>query len=297
MRIAATAADFARGVIAVPPLARQADLALAVDANAAMIRHIEAGGIDALMYGGNANLSHARVAEFAALLDLLEAEAGAETWVIPSIGPDYDRVLAMAGELRQRDFPTAMLLPATPSMPAGVARLAALAAEAMRRPVILYVRDPDYIGPADLARLAADGMVLGVKFGRSDDLGLAALVDAVGSAMVVSGVGEQVGVGHIARFGVAGFTSGTACLAPALSQAVFRAAKGGEHRRAALLARKFEAFERLRERTQAIAALHDGVTLTGIADMGPHLPPLAALGAPDSDQAALHGRALMAALP
>ena len=42
-------------VFAVPPLARHADLTPNRAANAALIRHIEAGGIRALMYGGNAN--------------------------------------------------------------------------------------------------------------------------------------------------------------------------------------------------------------------------------------------------
>ena len=48
--------DLARSVLAVPPLARRADLTLDHAANRALIRHIERGGIATLIYGGNANL-------------------------------------------------------------------------------------------------------------------------------------------------------------------------------------------------------------------------------------------------
>ena len=50
-----TSADLSRSVIAVPPLARRADLSLDRDANRALIRHLEAGGVRSLMYGGNAS--------------------------------------------------------------------------------------------------------------------------------------------------------------------------------------------------------------------------------------------------
>ncbi|MGC2041330.1 MAG: dihydrodipicolinate synthase family protein, partial [Paraburkholderia caledonica] len=47
--------ELAASVMAVPPLARRADLALDADQNATLIRHIEAGGVRTLLYGGNAN--------------------------------------------------------------------------------------------------------------------------------------------------------------------------------------------------------------------------------------------------
>ena len=52
---AVSPADLARSVLAVPPLARNGDLTLNRAANAALIRHLEAGGVSTLMYGGNAN--------------------------------------------------------------------------------------------------------------------------------------------------------------------------------------------------------------------------------------------------
>ena len=47
--------EFASTVMAVPPLARRSNLSLDVDANQKLIRHIEAGGVRTLLYGGNAN--------------------------------------------------------------------------------------------------------------------------------------------------------------------------------------------------------------------------------------------------
>jgi hypothetical protein len=51
-----TVADLRSSVVAVPPLARNADLTLNDAANTALIRHMEAGGVRTLLYGGNANL-------------------------------------------------------------------------------------------------------------------------------------------------------------------------------------------------------------------------------------------------
>ena len=47
--------DLRRSVIAVPPLARRADLSLNEAANRALLAHLEAGGVRSVMYGGNAN--------------------------------------------------------------------------------------------------------------------------------------------------------------------------------------------------------------------------------------------------
>ena len=99
-------------VFAVPPLARNADLAPNRAANAALIHHIEAGGIRALMYGGNANFYNIGLYEYAAVVDQLLELAAPGTWVIPSVGPDFGRMMDQAEILRSRPFPTAMILPA-----------------------------------------------------------------------------------------------------------------------------------------------------------------------------------------
>ena len=83
---AVSSADLSRSVLAVPPLARNGDLSLNREANVAMIRHLEQGGVSTLLYGGNANLYNIGLYEYGALLDMLEQTAGAESWVIPSAG-------------------------------------------------------------------------------------------------------------------------------------------------------------------------------------------------------------------
>jgi len=67
-----SAAGIAASVIAVPPLARRADLCLNPEANRAMMRHLEAGGVRTMMYAGNANFYHMPLSEYAATLDFLQ---------------------------------------------------------------------------------------------------------------------------------------------------------------------------------------------------------------------------------
>ena len=88
--------EFASSVMAVPPLARRADLSIDVAENQKLIRHIEAGGVSTLLYGGNANFYHVAVSEYRELLDMLGENAGARTRVIPAIGPDYGKMLDQA---------------------------------------------------------------------------------------------------------------------------------------------------------------------------------------------------------
>src|SRR4051794_9073487 len=100
-----------RSVLAVPPLCRNADLTLNRAENSKLIRHIEAGGIRTLLYGGNANLHHVALSEYDALLSMLEELAGEETLVIPSVGPMFGQMLDQARVVRQHRFPTVMVLP------------------------------------------------------------------------------------------------------------------------------------------------------------------------------------------
>ena len=68
---AVTFADLAGSVLAVPPLARNADLTLHPAANTALVKHIEAGGVTTLLYGGNANFYNIGLYEYAAIVDEL----------------------------------------------------------------------------------------------------------------------------------------------------------------------------------------------------------------------------------
>ena len=107
-----------RTVVAVPPVAWTRTLDLAENQNRRLIGHIEAGGVDALLYGGNANLYHFDLGRFTALMDLL---AEAPSAVIPSIGPDFGKLLDEATILRDRKFAGVMALPMTfPTHPDGI---------------------------------------------------------------------------------------------------------------------------------------------------------------------------------
>ena len=53
-----TPETLSNSVIAVPPLARDANLNVCATENAKIIRHLEAGGIRTLLYGGNAVFYH-----------------------------------------------------------------------------------------------------------------------------------------------------------------------------------------------------------------------------------------------
>src|SRR5687768_17392544 len=106
-----TTESLTASVLAVPPLARDPDFWPNARANLDLIRHIEAGGVRTLLYGGNANFYHVRPDEYDALLAFLAQAAGERTLVIPSVGPAFGTMMAQAAVLRRHKFPTAMVLP------------------------------------------------------------------------------------------------------------------------------------------------------------------------------------------
>ena len=87
MKTSLTTADLQNSVISVPPLCRDASMKSDAAENARLIRHIEAGGVSTLLYGGNANFYNIALSEYEAVIDQLEAAAAAETLVVPSVGP------------------------------------------------------------------------------------------------------------------------------------------------------------------------------------------------------------------
>ena len=275
-----TPADLQRSVLAVPPLCRRPDLALDEAANRAMVAHLRGGGVTTHMWGGNANLYNMGSAEFGPFLDMAERLAEGEEWAIPSVGAEFGKALDQIDALRERDFPTAMLLPLRfPATPAGTARGLALLAERYRRPLVAYVKDDGHVDPADLARLMRDGALCAVKYGTvrshpADDAALAAIVDAVGPERVVSGIGERPVIDHARRFGLRAFTSGAVCIAPRLSTGILHALQRGDLAAAEATRALFLPIEDLRDGHSPLRVLHEAVHLAGIADTGPMLPML-----------------------
>ncbi|EMI20196.1 hypothetical protein RMSM_02873, partial [Rhodopirellula maiorica SM1] len=136
-----SSAQLRESVIAVPPLARDASLKIDHAENAKLIKHIEAGGVRSLLYGGNAVFYHVRLAEYESLLKMLADETADDTVVVPSVGPAYGFAMDQIEVLREFDFPTAMLLPARDIVDQdGIATATRRLAEFYGKPLVLYLK-------------------------------------------------------------------------------------------------------------------------------------------------------------
>jgi len=268
----------ANSVIAVPPLARDADLKVCPIENAKIMRHLEAGGVRTLLYGGNAMFYHIGLSEYAETLAMLQDHTGGDTTVVPSVGPAYGTSMDQAAILRDFDFPTAMVLPARDiATPAGCATGIRKLAESYGKPIVLYIKFEGYLEPEDAKSLVEDGIVNWIKYAivREDpgqDDYLSKLVDCVDRSIIVSGIGEQPAITHINRFGVQSFTSGCVCVAPGLSMKMLQALKAGNLEGAESIRQTFKPLEDLRNNINPIRVLHSAVAEAGIAETGPILP-------------------------
>jgi dihydrodipicolinate synthase/N-acetylneuraminate lyase len=275
--------DLARSVIAVPPLARGADLALDRDENRKMIRHLEAGGVASITYGGNANFYNIALSEYASVLEFLAGAVAPQTWLLPSAGPDFGKMMDQAPIVRALGFPTVMVLPLSfPARPAGVATGLRRFAEACGRPIVLYMKNEGYLDVDHVKRLVDDGLVCAIKYAivRDDparDPVLERLVDAIDRRRIVSGIGERPAIVHWRQFGLHAFTSGSVSVAPRASMRLLAALKAGDDAHAEAIRARFLPLEDQRDAHGPIPVLHEAVTLAGVADMGPALPLLANL--------------------
>jgi dihydrodipicolinate synthase/N-acetylneuraminate lyase len=283
--------EFASTVMAVPPLARRPDLTLDVEENRKLIRHMEAGGIGTLLYGGNANLYHVAVSEYRELLDMLADLTGPNTRVIPAIGPDFGKMQDQARILAQTAYKTAMVLPLGGfTTPAGVEAGLTRIVDTAGIPLTLYIKSEDYVDVDTLARLVDRGTLIAVKYAivREDptnDPYLHRLLQSVPKSKVVSGMGERPALVHVRDFGLAAWTTGSGCIAPNAVMALLAAAKSGRAEEAQRIYDAFMPLETLRDNISLIRVLHDAVTLTGIGNMGAHLPLLS--GVPEADLPAI----------
>lgn len=278
-----------RSVVAVPPLARGADLSVDEPQNARIIRHVESGGVRTLLYGGNANFYHVGLVEYEQVLSFLERSAGADTLVIPSAGPAFGMMMEQAKLLRRHRFPAVMVLPqqgiATPDgVEAGIRRFV----QAAGTPALLYVKDERYLEPSHVGRLARDGIICGIKYAvvrpdpSADDY-LRRLTGEMESRSIISGIGEQPAAAHLRDFGLGGFTSGCVCVAPRLSTAMLQAIRARDWGRAERIRQLFKPLEDLRNALGPIQVLHEAVRLAGIAQTGPMLPLMS--NVPEAEQA------------
>lgn len=267
-----------QGVFAVPPLARRDDSVRSLDfaQNDLIVRHIAGGGITRLIYGGNAFIYHVTLAEYEELLSWL-ADLDDELWVIPSIGPSYGRGMDQAPLLARFRFPAVMLLPSgDPRDAAGIERGYREISDAAETKLILYLKDEHNFGidkDAGLdvvARLVDDGVCAAIKYAvvREDparDGYLAALLERVDRRFVISGIGERPAVVHLREWNLPGFTTGSGCIAPRLSQEPFAACARADFVQAENLRSEFIALEDLRDAWGPARVLHAAVEQAGIA--------------------------------
>jgi dihydrodipicolinate synthase/N-acetylneuraminate lyase len=277
-------ADLRASVISVPPLCRDADLRSNAAENAKLIRHIESGGVSTLLYGGNANFYNISLAEYESVLDQLEAAAAANTWIVPSVGPYFGTAMDQAAILARKQFPTAMLLPTLAvSTPDGVHAAVLKIVEKLGKPIVLYIKDQNYVTLDVVKALVGAGAISWIKYAvvrddpSNDDL-LAGLVQTVDPALIVSGIGEQPAIVHWRKFGVQAYTSGCVCVAPRRSQEMLLALQSGDFAKAETIREQFNSLETLRNAHGPIPVLHHAVALAGIAETGPALPLMKNLG-------------------
>jgi dihydrodipicolinate synthase/N-acetylneuraminate lyase len=298
--------DDLRGVFAVPPLARRADSRrrIDLDQNGRVLGHMAEGGLRRFLYGGNAFLHHVTLAEYAELLDWM-AGFPDDHWAIPSVGPSFGRAMDQAPLLRGHGFPAAMALPCgDPRDAAGLEAGLREIADAAGLGLIVYLKDEGGFGadkPAGLdavARLVDSGVCVGIKYAvvrpdPLDDPYLKALLERVDRRFVVSGMGERPAVAHLKAFDLPGFTTGSGCLAPVLTNALYAACVAKDWPAAEELRRAFLPLEDQRDQWGPARVLHAATELAGVATTGAIPPFVTALPEAHRSDLAATARALL----
>jgi len=274
-----------RGVFPVPPLARKNDSSRTLHwaENDRIIQHIAAGGVTRLIYGGNAFLYHVTLAEYGQLLDWLTGLPD-NLWCIPSAGPSYGRAMDQAPLLRKLGFPCVMMLPCgDPRDAAGLEQGLREFSAAAETPLMLYCKEENNFGGDKeagldtIGRLVDAGICVAIKYAvvrknPEEDAYLAGLLKRVDKSKIISGIGERPAIVHLRDWGLPGFTTGSGCIAPALSQAIFDACVRNDHAKAQAIREHFLPLEDIRDAQGPARVLHHATEEAGIAKSGP-VPP------------------------
>jgi len=298
--------DF-HGVLPVPPLARRNDARRSLDfaQNDRLVRHMSDGGITRLIYGGNALLYHITLADYEPLLEWLSGW-NSRFLVIPSVGPSYGRAMDQAPLLRKYRFPCVMVLPCgDPRDALGLEQGMREIAEACDSPLLAYLKDEGNFGSDKeagldaVARLIDSGVCVGIKYAvvrgdPSQDKYLESLLRRVDRKKVISGIGERPAICHLRDFGLNGFTTGSGCIAPRLSNDLFEACDRRDYSAAAAIREQFLPLEDLRDAWGPSKVLHFATALAGLSDTGPILPYSSPLPAARLEQLGVVAQALAA---
>jgi dihydrodipicolinate synthase/N-acetylneuraminate lyase len=291
-------ARLASSVIAVPPLARNAEGRICRQQNKRLIQYLEHGGISTLLYGGNAVLYHIRLSEYAELLETLRDSCQDSTLIVPSVGPAYGTMMDQVDVLKDFDFPTVMILPQKEIADAsGIATGIRRFAEAYGKSIVLYLKHDRWLPPEIVGAMHRDGLISWIKYAvvldnpLQDDY-LREVLDVAPKELVVSGIGEQPAIIHMRDFGINSYTSGCVCVAPKLSMKMLRAIQAKDYYSAEVIRKQFCPLEDLRNGIQPIRVLHHAVSAAGIASMGPMQPMLGELTADQAAKVATAAKAL-----
>src|SRR5262245_52411257 len=274
-----------RGGCALPPRSRRQGRGRPLDLGESelLLRHMAAGGLTRFLYGGNAFVHHLTLSEYEDLLGWLATFPG-DQWPIPSLGPSYGRAMDQAPLLRRHRFPCAMALPCgDPRDARGLAAGLREIADAAGLGLFLYLKEETGFG-ADreagldaVARLVDAKVCVGIKYAvvRPDPLAdsyLDGLLRRVDRRLVVSGMGERPAVAHLRALGLPGFTTGSGCVAPRLTNAILTACQREDFAAAESLRAAFLPLEDLRDAWGPARVLHAAVDAAELARTGP-IPP------------------------
>ena len=113
-------------------------------------------------------------------------------------------------------------------------------ADAVGIPLLAYLKDENNFGSDKeagldaVARLIDSGVCVGIKYAvvrddPSQDKYLESLLRRVDRSKVISGIGERPAICHVRDFKLNGFTTGSGCVAPRLSNDIFEACCRGEY--------------------------------------------------------------------
>jgi dihydrodipicolinate synthase/N-acetylneuraminate lyase len=267
-----------KSVISVPPLARSEHGQISLSENRKIIEHLYKGGVRTFLYGGNAVLYHLSMKEFEVLLEMMMQLDADDCLMIPSVGPFFGTMMDQAKILRKYEFPTVMILPTrdmTTSI--GIANGIRRFVDYLGKPVVLYIKNEDFIETIEVKKLMEEGVLSFIKYALVrknpiDDPFLKELVQNLGSARIVSGMGEQPVFAHKKGFNLNSYTSGCVCIAPGLSMEMLQALQKNDLDLVETIRKKFELLEGLRNAINPVRVLHAAIKLTKLADTGPLQP-------------------------
>jgi dihydrodipicolinate synthase/N-acetylneuraminate lyase len=264
--------------------------------NDKLFRFLVDQGVKKIVYGGNAMVYHMTLHQYSELVEWLSGVAD-RAEIMLAVGPSFGRALDQAAAVRGHRFHSLLVLPSTsdPRDAQGLEIGLREIAETAELPLSLYIRDESNFGSDRDAGLDVIGRLVDEKIcstikyalvrkNPADDPYLRALLTRVDASRVISGIGERPAVVHLSDFKLAGFTTGSGVVAPALCRDLLNACHAEDYAKAEDIRSLFLPLEDLRDSWSPPKVLHYAVASAGIANTGPVLPYLSPLSSSQLEQ-------------